>query len=167
MDRPSADAFLEAFDGAFYGPVSAPIVGVMHAGWGAYDGRPSSLDLVVSLGPRNERVAIRTALWPLSTTKIVNDLLFRDPTRPFRFPILVERGNTRIAVDSRERVFTTYRYRQHVVATASIGSLSVALGSRARVLRSLRLGLLEPDHFRRLMHDADRFGRELTAKSPR
>lgn len=167
MERPSADAYLEAFGGRFYSPVSAPIVGSMSANWGVYDGAPSSLGLVLRLavGRQHERFTVRNGLASDSSTAIVHELLFRDPTRPFRFPILIERGRTRIPVDGRERAFTTYTYRDNVIATADVRGLAVTVGCRSRLLPAVRLGALEPEQLRQLMRDAEEFGRDLASAS--
>jgi hypothetical protein len=163
VERASADEYLEAFGGRFYGPVAPPVVGSMHSDWGAYDGTPSSLGLVtsVAVGKRRERLVIRNSVFAESTTTFVHSLLFRDPTRPFRFPLLVERGRTRIPVDGRERVFTTYQYRGHAVATAEVRGLAVTVGCRVRLLAAVQLGTLEPEQLRQLIRHADDFGRNL------
>ena len=70
MERPSADAFLEAFDGRFYVPVSEPIAGWMPFGWGAYDGEPESLGLALTLGPRKHRCVMRTGVRPDSARTV-------------------------------------------------------------------------------------------------
>jgi hypothetical protein len=170
LERPSADAYLEAFGGRFYSVVAPPVVEAMHADWGTYDGTPSSLGLMVALAMRgrHERLAVRNRVSPESATAIVHDLLFRDPTRPFQFPLLVERGRTRIPVDGRERVFTTYTYRGHAIATADVRGLTVTVGCRSRLLPTLRLGTLEPEQLKQLIRDADRFGANLSRRrSPR
>jgi hypothetical protein len=156
VERPSADAFLEAFDGRFFGPVSPPIVGSLHSDWGAHDGQPSSLTLLLSVGHPAERVAVTNALWPTSARTIVHDLLFRDVIRPFHFPVVVERGKTRISVDGRERVFTTFNYRDDLVATAAIRGLHVAVRCGRRAVHKLQLGVQEPEQFRTLVREANR-----------
>ena len=151
MDRPSADAFLDAFGGRFYVPMSQPIVGWLPFGWGAYDGEPESLGLVVTLGPRRERCVVTTGVRPQSTTAIVHDLLFRRPEQSFRFPLTVERAKTRIAVQGRERVFTSYAYRGEAVATATVRDLYVTVQARSRHLAGLKLGLILPDALRDML----------------
>jgi hypothetical protein len=161
VERPSADEYMEAFDGRFYGPTSPPAIGWMHSDWGAYDGEPSSLGLVTSLavGKQHESLVVRNSLSPESTTGIVHQLLFRDPTRPFRFPLLVEKGRARIPVDGRERVFTAYSHRGHTVAAADVRGVAITVTCRSRVLPAVRLARLELEQLRQMMRDADEFGR--------
>jgi hypothetical protein len=157
---------MEAFDGRFYGPASPPVIASMHSDWGAYDGEPSSLGLVtsVAVGKRHERLLVRNSLSPESATGIVHQLLFRDPTRPFRFPLLVEKGRTRIPVDGRQRVFTAYSYRGHTVATADVRGLAITVSCRSRVLPAIRLARLELEQLEQMMRDADEFGRPVGAR---
>jgi hypothetical protein len=154
VDRPSADAFLDAFGGRFYVPVSQPIAGWLPFGWRAYDGEPESLGLVLTLGPRRERCVVRTGVRPESTTAIVHDLLFRRPEQSFRFPLTVERAKTRITVQGRERVFTSYSYRGEAVATAAVRDLYVTVQARSKDLAGLQLGLIEPGRLRDML-DSD------------
>ena len=151
MDRPSADAFLEAFDGRFYVPVSEPIAGWMPFGWAAYDGEPESLGLALTLGPKKRRCVVRTGVRPDSARTIVHDLLFRAPTQDFRFPLTVERKRARIVVEGRERVFTAYTYSGDTVATASVRGLSVTVQIRTSLLPALELGLIEPEQLREIL----------------
>jgi hypothetical protein len=154
VDRPSADAFLDAFGGRFYVPVSQPIVGWLPFGWRAHDGEPESLGLVLSLGARRERCVVRTGVRPDSPLSIVHDLLFRRPEEPFRFPLTIERAKARIAVQGRERVFTSYCYRGETVATAAVRELHVTVQARTRLLAGLQLGLIEPGRLRDML-DSD------------
>ncbi len=151
MERPSADAFLEAFDGRFYVPVSEPIAGWMPFGWGAYDGKPESLGLALTLGPRKRRCVMRTGVRPDSARTIVHDLLFRAPAQDFRFPLTVERERARIVVEGRERVFTAYTYRGDTVATASVRGLSVTVQIRTSLLPGLELGLIDPEQLHEML----------------
>jgi hypothetical protein len=150
VDKPSADAFLDVFNDRFYAPSSPSIVGAMEFGWTGHDDRPDSLALLVSVGPKRERVVIRNGVSPEREMAIVHQLLFRDPTRPYRFPIVIERDKTRITLDGRERVFTSYSYRGQTVATAAVRGLTVTVECTTRLVQTLRLGPLEPDRFRQL-----------------
>jgi hypothetical protein len=152
VDRPSADAFLDAFDGRFYAPVSHPIAGWLPFGWSAHDGQAESLALVLTLGSRRERCVVRTGLRPENPRMTVHALLFRRPDEPFRFPLTVERGKTRIAVQGRERVFTSYSYRAETVATAAVRGLYVTVQCQSRLLANLQLGLLDPDRLRDMLN---------------
>jgi hypothetical protein len=69
----------------------------------------------------------------------------------------------------RERVFTTYGYRGHAVATADIRDTSVTISCRASVLPELRLGVLEPEQVRELDRNADLHVRDVArrGKAPR
>jgi len=156
VQKPSADAFLEAFDNRFYVPVAPPVVGAMEFRWGAYDGRATKLGMILSVGRKRERVLVQASASPESTTVIVHDLLFHELTRPFRFPIVVDRGKAHVRVEDRDRVFTTYTYRANTVATAVIRDLAVMVGCRTHVLRSVRLGVLTPEEFRRLFRASER-----------
>jgi hypothetical protein len=152
VERPSADAFLEAFDGRFYVPVSQPIAGWVPFGWRADDGEPESLGLALTLGPKKRRCVVRTGVRPDSPRTIVHDLLFRAPMQDFRFPLTVERERARIVVEGRERVFTAYTYRGDTVATASVRGLSVTVQIRASLLPGLELGLIDPQQLREMLH---------------
>jgi hypothetical protein len=144
VDRPSADAFLDAFGGRFYVPVSQPIAGWLPFGWRAHDGEAESLAFSLSLGPRRKRCVVRTGVRPERHWAIVHDLLFRRPEQSFRFPLTIERAKTRIPVQGRERVFTSYSYGGEMVATAAVRDLYVTVQAGSRDLAGLQLGLIEP-----------------------
>src|SRR5271155_4109 len=157
-ERPTADEYLQAFDGRILGPVVPEnIVEVRPAGCGAYNGQPSQLALAFSTGPRKEEIVVQVGLWPDRITTILHDLLFggvRGPRwweTPPRFPLTIERGKTKVAVDGRERVFTTYTVQgRNACAMVSVRGLSVAVSCAPRRLNDLALATLDADEVRRI-----------------
>jgi hypothetical protein len=91
--------------------------------------------VVVEVSTRGSRTQPLDALMHLTLETAVR-------RRP-RFPIVIERGKARIAVDGRKRVFTTYTCGQAAVAVASLGDLDVMIRCPAKRFSALSLEAID------------------------
>lgn len=152
LRTPTAQRFLEAFEGRIYKPLAKDVGIARGHGWGGgNDGSIDHLSLRFELGRSKESVVADVSSNPHrgSISMILIHLLWElEQVAKPRFPLLIERGRQKIPIEGREHAFTTYTTGPVAVAVGTVDDLVVTMRCRKRRLPKLALGLIEASELR-------------------